>query len=248
MLPLLQDFHKRHSEVKLLLDFGNDDLAAVYDLASERDGEDFHLLHKRVVALSDNLAVMGYMNVNPTPFFIKDREKPDCRDHTGLSARGVAVKGFVTAGGEPIPHILDAGDGTLEDDLDALSRTFTEQAWNHHSFIFISHVPPKETALDCIGSAVHVGSLAVRRFIEKWAGTGRLVATLHGHIHESPWMSGRVRDEIHGVPCFNVGQKMKILRALLFDTDRVLESARLVLVDKGGATSIMERDQWLPEL
>lgn len=244
MLPLLRDFHSKHGEIEVLLDFGNDDLAAAYDLASERDGEDFHLLHMRVVALNDNLAVVGFMNVNPTPFLIKDREKADCRDQTGLSAQGVAVKGFVTATGGQIHHLLDVEGGTLQDDLDGLSRTLMEEAWNNHSFIFVSHAPPKDTVLDYTSSKVHVGSLAVRRFIEKWAATGRLVATLHGHIHESPWMTGGVWQEINGAPCFNVGQKGKILRALWFDTERVRESARLVLVDKGGATSIMERNQW----
>jgi len=247
MLPLLREFHGKHDKIKLLLDFGNDDLAAAYDLARERDGEDFHLLHMRVVALSDSLAVVGYMNVNPTPFLIKDREKPDCRDHTGLSAQGVAVKGFVTAAGEQVPHVLDAGAGTLEDDLDVLSRTLTEQAWNQHAFIFVSHAPPKDTLLDYTSSKVHVGSLAVRRFIERWAATGRLVATLHGHIHESPWMTGGVWQEIDGAPCFNVGQGEKKLRALWFDTERVRESARLVLVDRGGTVSLMEPGQWLPK-
>lgn len=247
MLPLLREFNGKHDKIKVLLDFGNDDLAAAYDLASERDGEDFHLLHMRVVELSGNLAVVGYMNVNPTPFLIKDREKPDCRDDSGLSAQGVTVKGFVTATGEQVPHVLDVGDGTLEEDLDGLSRTLMQRAWKNHALIFVSHAPPKETALDCTSSNAHVGSVAVRRFIEKLAASGRLVATLHGHIHESPWMTGRVRQEINGAPCFNVGQKGKILRALWFDTERVRESARLVLVDKGGATTIMERDQWLPE-
>lgn len=247
MLPLLQAFRKNESEVKVLLDLGNDDIAAAQDLLAERDGEDLQLLHMRLVELSSDLLVVGYMNVNPTPFRIKDREKPDCRDRTGLSAYGVVANGSVTASGAETPHVLDHRNGTMEDDLDSLSQALVDEAWKNHSFIFVSHAPPKDTVLDCTSSNVHVGSLAVRRFIEKWAASGRLVAALHGHIHESPWMTGRVWQEIHGVPCFNVGQKTKILRALLFDTERVRESARLVLVDKGGATSIMDRDRWLPE-
>ena len=35
-------------------------------------------------------------------------------------------------------------------------------------------------------SGVHVGSLAIRNFIKKWARKGLLIAAFHGHIHESP--------------------------------------------------------------
>jgi len=92
----------------------------------------------------------------------------------------------------------------------------------------------------------NVGSLAVKRFIEKWAVSGRLVAAFHGHIHESPWRTGQVWDDVSGVPCFNVGQKLKLLRAALFDTEDVAGSARLVLIGPSKEIAILKQDEWFP--
>lgn len=47
--------------------------------------------------------------------------------------------------------------------------------------ILISHNPPKDTACDRISSDAHVGSVAVREFIEKCQPT----LCICGHIHES---------------------------------------------------------------
>jgi len=90
-----------------------------------------------------------------------------------------------------------------------------------------------------------VGSLAVKRFIEQWSRRERLVASLHGHIHESPWQSGSVLDTLGTVPCFNVGQKRQGLRALLFDTGAPVGSARLVTVEPSGELAVMEEGVWL---
>jgi Icc-related predicted phosphoesterase len=47
--------------------------------------------------------------------------------------------------------------------------------------ILVSHCPPKNTKVDQVSSGEHVGSIAVRRFIEK--AEPRLVVS--GHVHES---------------------------------------------------------------
>jgi Icc-related predicted phosphoesterase len=84
----------------------------------------------------------------------------------------------------------------------------------------------------------HVGSLAVCRFIERWSATGRLRASFHGHIHESPWMSGRVMESFGATPSFNVGQESQVLHALLLDTDDPAASARQVTVDRSGIPAL----------
>jgi Icc-related predicted phosphoesterase len=47
--------------------------------------------------------------------------------------------------------------------------------------IMVSHTPPYNTALDIVGGGVHVGSTAVRKFIEKYQPQ----LCLTGHIHEA---------------------------------------------------------------
>ena len=63
------------------------------------------------------------------------------------------------------------------------------------------HAPPFNTKLDIISSGIHVGSKAIRNFIEK----EQPYLTLHGHIHESPKMSGSYVDNIGKTICINLG-------------------------------------------
>jgi uncharacterized protein len=243
LLPRIKQFKETFAQTPVLLDLGNDDIAAARPLIEAWDGLRLHLLHRRVVEVGVKLAVAGYMAVNPTPFKIKDSEKPDCRDHDGLSDLRVLKQGYVTGSGMSMPYYLNPATGTIEDDLDELSTALKSPPWLDHSFIFVAHAPPKETALDQMTSGSHVGSLAVRRFIEHWGATGRLIVSLHGHIHESPWMSGRIWQHVGEVPSFNVGQHSQGLRCLLLDTAAIPDSARLVTVTRTGAVTVMEKDE-----
>lgn len=240
LVPHIRKFRETFPQTLVLLDLGNDDIAAARPLMEARDGIDFQLLHHRVVRIAENLAVVGYMTVSPTPFAIKDAEKPDCRDRDGLSRQRVVKSGLVTGSGRARPHQLDPAKGTIEDDLDALSVALESPSFRDSSFIFVAHAPPRDTALDQMATGLHVGSLAVRRFLERWGSTGRLLASLHGHIHEAPWMSKRIWEQVGQVPSFNVGQHSQQLRALLFETDAVPQSARLVTVARTGEVSVTE--------
>jgi Icc-related predicted phosphoesterase len=241
LLPAVQAFRQSFPDVRILLDLGNDDLAAALPLLEARDGIDFELLHMRVTQVGPQLAMVGYMAVNPTPFGIKDRERPDSRRWTGLEVEGVRRAGEVTVSGADRPVILDPGDGTVEDDLEELSERLQTSRWSSHDFLFVSHCPPRNTALDLTSMHTHVGSLAIRRFVERWAAAGRLRASFHGHIHESPMMSGRMTELFGRVPSFNVGQESRLLRALLLETEDPADSARLVTVDRSGIPEIRER-------
>lgn len=240
LLPRLQQFHEAFPQTLVMLDLSNDDIAAARPLMEARDGIDFHLLHQRVVEIAADLVVVGYMTVNPSPFAIKDAEKPDCRDQDGLSRQRVLKSGYVTGSGEAKPHLLDPLNGTMEDDLDALSAVLESPALRGFSFILVCHAPPRDTALDQMATGFHVGSLAVRRFIERWGVTGRLVASLHGHIHEAPWMSKRIYEQVGEVFAFNVGQHSQLFRALLLDTDAIPQSALLVTVTRTGEINLTE--------
>ena len=168
------------------------------------------------------------MNVPPTPFRIKDWEKADCRDRTGLSPVSDRA-GERTDTGKARPYKVDPSQGALEDDLDALSEILESPEWKEKTVILAAHSPPLETALDGIQGGTHVGSLAVRRFIERWAENGRLKVSFHGHIHESPQISGTVLDHIEGAPCYNPGQTPGRLRAVILNPEDPEQSARLVL-------------------
>jgi Icc-related predicted phosphoesterase len=68
-------------------------------------------------------------------------------------------------------------------------------------FIFVSHAPPFRTKLDMLYDGSHVGSTAIRHIIEK----KKPYLSLHGHIHESHYISSSPTDRINETMCINPG-------------------------------------------
>ena len=65
--------------------------------------------------------------------------------------------------------------GDLAEDAPSLDRA-----------ILVCHAPPAKTDLGIIGDGTDVGSVALRKWIQKY----QPLLTLHGHIHESPEVTG----------------------------------------------------------
>jgi Icc-related predicted phosphoesterase len=231
LIPALASFRRDFPNTPLFMDFGNDDLMATRPLLEERDGNELNLIHGRVMPLGEKWALAAYMTIPPTPFLLKDREKADCHDRTGLDGNA-RRSGIRTDGGRERDCDIDPSDGTMEDGLKDLTDHLQSSSLYERPFVFVAHSPPLDTALDIIPGGQNVGSLAVRRFIERWGPTGRPLISLHGHIHESPFISGKVYDRIADVPCFNLGQRFGELRALVFDLGDIKGSINLVIFDK----------------
>ncbi len=83
--------------------------------------------------------------------------------------------------------------------------------------ILVTHVPPKDTPLDIIWSGKHVGSSAVRRFIENY----KPLLCMSGHIHEAPKISGKWLYRIGKTVCINQGDSEDSARMLIGDTERM---------------------------
>lgn len=91
--------------------------------------------------------------------------------------------------------------------------------------VLLAHSPPYRTALDRAaldGRMVdgapldqHVGSIAIRRFIED----RQPVLTLHGHIHESARITGAWRDTIGRTHCLSAAHDGPGLALVRFDLD-----------------------------
>ncbi len=67
--------------------------------------------------------------------------------------------------------------------------------------IFVFHAPPFGTKLDMLYDGSHVGCRAVRDVIEK----RQPLLSLHGHIHESHYISNSPMDVIGKTVCINPG-------------------------------------------
>lgn len=118
------------------------------------------------------------------------------------------LEGFQLAGYSYInetPFLLkdwEKGEDEIRKDLEALARKV-----NPGKAVFVFHAPPFDTKLDMLYNNSHAGSRAVRDFIEKH----QPLLTLHGHIHESPGVSGDFRERIGRTLCINPGNAAMVL-------------------------------------
>jgi len=72
--------------------------------------------------------------------------------------------------------------------------------------------------VDHVPLDVHIGSIAIRRFIEK----RQPLLTLHGHVHESAGLTGNWRDKIGRTPCLSAahdGPELALVKFALEDIE-----------------------------
>lgn len=186
LISLITEFRLKFPSKQVYVMMGNDDFRKNQDIFqdAEQKGIVFYI-HKKSAELWDGFSIVGYSFVNATPFRLKDWEKKD----TPTSIDPVQLSSDVLRSAEE-------KRGTIEEDMALLAELSTPK-----KTIYILHAPPYNTNLDIITSGEHVGSVAVRNFIEK----ENPLATLHGHIHESPKMSGSWLDVIGECVSVNVG-------------------------------------------
>ena len=199
-IPAIKEFRKRR-DVPIYLDFANDDFIGNRHILENHDGKLLYLLHMRKHKLTDNVDIIGYMNVPPTPFTRKDWEKSDSVEIPFAKGNRIRLDGYTSySGGLEKTFINIESADTIEKDLAHLSEIITGP------FIFVSHSPPYFTHLDILDNGLHVGSISIKRFIEKWSNKNQLIVSLHGHIHGSPNRSGSIRSFSGSTMCINPGQ------------------------------------------
>ncbi|MBI2140458.1 metallophosphoesterase [Candidatus Woesearchaeota archaeon] len=196
--------------IQLLVMMGNDDFRANMPALEKLENRGlFQLMHFRAVSLGD-FAVVGYSYVPQMPFLLKDWEKLDTPESLPLT--------------DPSRDILSApkDHGTIQEDMDGL-RGLSDPA----KTIYAIHAPPYGTKLDTLYSRQHVGSKAVRDFIMR----AHPPLTLHGHIHESPEVSGSWKDALGKTLCINPGCRKEDgkLCLVFFDTMDLKKASHYVL-------------------
>jgi Icc-related predicted phosphoesterase len=165
---------------------GNDDPAMDFDNITALEAElllqNIHNTKSRLGSID----IYGYAMIPPSPFQLKDWEKydvsryadPGCIHPTdGIRSKHTDKKEILYS--------------TIADDLEELTGDN-----DLSQSIFLFHSPPYETSLDRAANDgksidhvpldLHVGSIAIRRFIE----SRQPMLTLHGHIHEAARITG----------------------------------------------------------
>lgn len=202
MIPLFKNFKSKNKKIEFYIIMGNDDFRSNLEVLEKAEkSKIIKSINKKSVELNKSLNIAGYSFVNPTPFRLKDWEKPDFGNDKGPSPLFP----------EEIRSI-EKEKGTIKDDLQKLINLS-----NPKNTIYVIHAPPFNTKLDIITTGAHVGSKSVRQFIEK----EQPPLTLHGHIHESPAMSGSWKDKIGKTICINVGSSYPEdkLNCVMIDTN-----------------------------
>ncbi len=202
--------------------FGNDDPKTEEEAAMALAEQGLWIyLHNRWVTAGD-YSIYGYAYVPPTPFRLKDWERYDV-------SRYVDPGCIAPEEGEhtmPVPHSV-LNNRTIQQDL----KTATEGK-DLSKTIFLFHGPPHKTNLDRaaldgkqidhVPLDVHVGSIAIRRFIE----SRQPLLTLHGHIHESARITGSWKDKIGQTHLFSAAYDGPELALVRFDPEKLEDATR----------------------
>lgn len=203
---------------RVLLILGNDDpRIREQELIDDEKDDLWTYLHGRSVNILGTV-FSGYSCVPPTPFALKDWERYDVSRYVD--------PGCVSPeeGQRTVPVAADeVRDRTIHDDLERMSNGL-----NMARSVFLFHSPPYGSLLDraaldgkSVDHAaldVHVGSVAIVRFIIEQ----QPLLTLHGHIHESPRLTGAWRQKMGRTHCFSAahdGPELAVVRFDLEDLD-----------------------------
>jgi Icc-related predicted phosphoesterase len=197
LCPLLGEWKQAHPALRIFAIPGNDDcqtiLPALEELETKGLIENLH----RETRILGAYTLMGLAFVPPTPFLLKDFERwdeaPESRSDS-YSYRGIqgTPSGFMAI--EDVHAYLDSLPSLAQE---LLGLPVVDPA---HTLAVI-HTPPFDTRCDVLFDGRHVGSKAVRRWIEK----NQPLMTLHGHIHESPKLSRSFFDRIGTTTIINPG-------------------------------------------
>jgi Icc-related predicted phosphoesterase len=205
--------HIDYPDIFLIL--GNDDPRREEDafIAASAEGL-WHYIHGRKVLWGD-FSVYGLAYVPPTPFMLKDWERYDVSRYVPPSCVS-PEEGYRSVPAEE----SEIKWATIQKDLASLVG---EDPLDRAVFLF--HTPPCDTPLDRaaldgktyehVPLDVHVGSIAVQRFIEE----RQPLLTLHGHVHEAARLTGEWKIRIGRTICINGAHDGSELALVRFDLE-----------------------------
>jgi len=218
---LKNELKDQYPEVFIIL--GNDDPKIEEQKIMDAESEGiWHYMHNRKYNSKD-YEIFGYANIPPSPFLLKDWERYD--------VSRFADPGCIhpTEGIRTITENIDIEYATIQKDLEILSQDFQSE-----KSIFLFHSPPYQTNLDRaaldgktfdhVPLDVHVGSIAMRRFIEE----KQPLLTLHGHIHESSEITGYWSDKIGSTVLFSAAYNKPELAVVKFDPQDLGKAERII--------------------
>ena len=197
LAPLLERWKQALPTLRMFAIPGNDDCQTILPVLAELEaGGLLENLHQSAKSLGP-YTLCGLAFVPPTPFSIKDFERWDWAGES-LGEPQIARPVLSTSHGfETVPDFIRYLNSlpTLEEELDRLPINEPVRT------VLVAHSPPHLTRCDVLFDGRHIGSKALRRWIER----RQPLLSLHGHIHESPRISGAFADCLGATTVINPG-------------------------------------------
>ena len=209
---------------KIFIIMGNDDPRIEEEklIEAEKLGIWDYINEKKIAYKSYDF--YGYAYVPPTPFRLKDWEKFDVSRFVDIGcvsplegSRTIAV------------NTIDIEHYIIAKDLQRLMPDDLSKA------IYLFHAPPYKTHLDRadldgrivdhVQVDVHVGSIAIKNFIEN----KQPKITLHGHIHESSRITGYWQQKINNTYSYSAAWDGTELALVRFDPEFPEKAERILL-------------------
>jgi Icc-related predicted phosphoesterase len=191
----LERVREVRSDTEVLTIFGNHDWSfSVEEFQALQDQSLLTMLRHDGLHTVGGFDFLGLSYCPPAPYWIKDFERRDL-ENDAPSEFGGYVWSYEDK------RIKSVTGRRHFSHHESLEKMLSEVPASDR-FIFVAHAPPRDGNLDILLDGRHVGSNAVRRFIER---TGPIL-TLHGHLHESPIVSGHYTEKINDSLCVNAGQ------------------------------------------
>jgi Icc-related predicted phosphoesterase len=152
----------------------------------------------------NNIEFIGYNYTPPNPFKIKDWERKDLKEDY------IVLEGTCLLSNSSDKLNIVANDflnylPSIEEDLSQL---------NNKKSIWVMHAPPFGGILDKNYANACAGSKGIRKSIERV----QPILTLHGHIHEAPYMSNKWSERIGNTISINPGSG-ELLHAVICEID-----------------------------
>ncbi len=216
-LPLIAAWRAAAPRLTVACIAGNHEWSCTYDaLQPHHDAGRIVLLDHRRLWHHDGVAFLGYGCTPATPHWLKDFERLDLPDDPIPQFAGVLWD-------EAQRSVREADLRQHFGDSPSMMQELAQAPVAAPPWIFVAHAPPHDSKLDRLFKVPEpIGSRAVRRFIEE----RQPAVALHGHVHESPLVTGAFVDQIGATLCINPGQDHERLYAVLFDVARPRETLR----------------------
>ena len=201
---------------------GNDDGRAIESEFVKADTEGLIVyVHNKKVQFH-NSTVYGYAYIPPSPFMLKDWERYDVSQYVDPGCVAPEDGSFSIETDKKLNKYK-----TIKKDIDKLSGTD-----DLSKSIFLFHSPPYKTNLDRaaldgkmidhVPLDVHIGSIAIKRFIEE----RQPYITLHGHVHESTALTANWKEYIGKTLAINAAHNGPELSLIRFELDTPDKASR----------------------